>query len=185
RRALAKHTGQRCRRRGQRLQPPGFRRLLAFHLGAAPHRRTERGPGGGPMSPVRRPAARPLAAVASILAALMILTGCGTPVPSPDPQPEAPETMPVLDKPRIERILNDLGETIDKADEKKDAELLQPRVADPALEIRAAEYALAKATDGGEDAYAPRTLIADPQVRIVSVSDSWPRTMMVVKIGRA
>ncbi|HLS12888.1 MAG TPA: hypothetical protein VK095_00080 [Beutenbergiaceae bacterium] len=132
------------------------------------------------MSPVRRPAARPLAAVASILAALMILTGCGTPVPSPDPQPKAPETMPVLDKPRIERILNDLGETIDKADEEKDAELLQPRVADPALEIRAAEYSLAKATDGGEDAYSPRTLIADPQVRIVSVSDSWPRTMMVV-----
>src|SRR5699024_9004954 len=74
----------------------------------------------------------------------------------------------------------DLGETVDKADEEKDAHLLQPRVADPALEIRAAEYALAKATDGGEDAYAPRTLIADPQVRIVSVSDSWPRTMMVV-----
>lgn len=132
------------------------------------------------MSRMRRPTGRFVAAAASIVAAMMVLVGCASPIPEPQPQPEAPASMPVLDKPRIERIMADLGETIDSADEKLDADLLKPRVAEPALAIREAEYALAKATEGGEESYTPRPLIAQPQVRIVSVSDSWPRTMMVI-----
>lgn len=132
------------------------------------------------MSHLRRPAGRCLAAAASVMAGLLLLVGCAAPVPSPAAQPEAPESMPVLDKPRIERIMTDLAETIASADEESDADLLKARVADPALSIRAAEYSLASATEGEDDPYVPRALTADPQVRIVSVTDSWPRTMMVI-----
>ena len=127
-----------------------------------------------------RPAGRFLAAAASLVAAMMLVAGCAAPVPSPEPQPDTSSSMPVLDKPRLERILTDLGDTISSADEKLDADLLKSRVSDPALSIRAAEYALAEASEGDDESYTPRTLIAEPQVQIVSVSDSWPRTVMVI-----
>lgn len=114
------------------------------------------------------------------LAALSLLAGCAIPVPSPDPQPEAPESMPALDEPRIDRVLEDLGEAISAADEEGDAEQLSDRMANPALRIREAEYALAQATADGDGTYSPRTLITSPQVQIVSASEGWPHTIMVV-----
>lgn len=128
---------------------------------------------------MKRSTTRRAAAGLTALAALSLVAGCAMPVPSPQAQPEAPESMPVLDEPRIERILADVDEAIAAADEEGDADLLSDRMANPALRIRAAEYRLAEATSG-DDAYSPRTLIAAPQVEIVSVSDDWPRTMMVV-----
>ncbi len=129
---------------------------------------------------MKRSTTRRASAGLTALAALSLLAGCAIPLPSPDPQPEAPATMPVLDEPRIERILTDLDAVITAADEEGDAELLAPRVEDPALRIRAAEYRLAAATADGENAYTPRTLITSPQAEVVSVSADWPRTMMVV-----
>lgn len=116
----------------------------------------------------------------SALAGLSLIAGCAMPVPEPGEQPEPAESLPALDEPRIDRILTDLDESITEADEAGDTEPLQARMADPALRIRAAEYALAAATEGGENAYTPRTLIASPQVEIVSVSQDWPRTLMIV-----
>lgn len=125
--------------------------------------------------PIRR-----VSAGLTALAALSLLAGCAMPVPSPDAQPEARESMPVLDEPRINRVLDDLAEEISAADEEGDAELLEGRMTNPALRVREAEYALADATGDGDGAYSPRTLITSPQVEIVSISEDWPRTLMVV-----
>jgi len=129
---------------------------------------------------MKRRTTRRASAGLTALAALSLLAGCAIPVPSPEAQPEAPESMPVLDEPRIERILTDLDEVITAADEEQDADLLEDRVTNPALRIRAAEYQLAQATADDDDAYSPRTLITSPQAEVVSVSQDWPRTMLVV-----
>ncbi|WP_022918282.1 hypothetical protein [Ruania albidiflava] len=129
---------------------------------------------------MKRSTTRRASAGLTALAALSLLAGCAIPVPSPEAQPEAPETMPVLDEPRIDRILADLDEVVAAADEEQDTDLLSPRVANPALRIRGAEYRLAEATADGDSAYSPRTLITSPQAEVVSVSQDWPRTMLVV-----
>ncbi|UFU07679.1 hypothetical protein [Ruania halotolerans] len=121
-----------------------------------------------------------IAAIPALLAAAGMLGACAIEVPETPEPPEQTETLPALDGPRLERVLADLGDLIAAADEEQDADLLADRVQDPALSIRAAEYALAAATADSDEPYTPQPLTAQTQVEIVAVTDTWPRTVMVV-----
>ncbi len=118
-------------------------------------------------------------AVAGLSLALTsgLLSACADEVPQPQPAPE-PETPPAaLDDQRLGRILDEIGQSVARADEAGDAGELGRRVIGPAQETREAEYAVAEATDGETG---PSTLITDPQVSAVAASEDWPRPAMVV-----
>ncbi|UFU02106.1 hypothetical protein LQF12_11355 [Ruania suaedae] len=123
---------------------------------------------------------RLLSGAGAVLATGALLAACAIPVPEPEAPPEQTETLPALDEPRLDRVLAELGEVIAAADEDRDAELLEPRVEDPALSVRAAEYALADATAEAENPYTPQPLTVASDVDIVAQTDTWPRTVMVV-----
>ncbi|SEF00232.1 hypothetical protein [Ruania alba] len=123
---------------------------------------------------------RRMTGITALLAAAGMLTACAIEIPEPQEPPEQTETLPVLDEPRLERLLAELGEDIAAADEEQDAELLAGRMEDPALSVREAEYALAAATADTDQSYTPQPLTAETQVEIVAVTDTWPRTVMVV-----
>ncbi len=128
---------------------------------------------------MRRPN-RALTGAAALLTAGALLGACAIEVPEPADPPEQTETLPVLDGPRLDRVLADLGEVIAAADEAGDAEVLEPRMDDPALSVRAAEYALAAETADAENPYTPQPLTVASDVEIVALTDTWPRTVMVI-----
>jgi len=119
---------------------------------------------------------RELAAV-TVLAAALSLGACGQDelvAPSGDQQSgaSAQSGAPNLDTERLETVLSSVQETLDAGDADMDADLLASRVADPALEMRRAQYALA-AAKGSE--IAPLDLTA--QSVSVTNSDTWPRAI--------
>lgn len=108
---------------------------------------------------------------------LALLAGCSTEVPQPQPE-EVAETPPsALDEARLARVLEEVQATVDEADEARDPELLKPRVGGPALDLRAAEYKLAEATDGDS---APDALTTAPQVSAVPAAEDFPRPAVVI-----
>lgn len=82
---------------------------------------------------------------------------------------------PNLDADRIDSLLGSIGTTMAAGDEKKDVELLRPRVADPALRMRKAQYALATA-DGSD----VPTLDFTAQSLTVTNDSAWPRAVVDV-----
>lgn len=114
---------------------------------------------------------------AGVITATLLLAGCAQEVPQPDPEPAATAPLPVLDAQRIERILDEVEEQIQAADEQLDPELLQDRVTGPALDMRAAEYRLAEASDGER---LPTPLTTASQVKAVAATDEWPRSVVVI-----
>lgn len=114
---------------------------------------------------------------AGAVTATLLLAGCAGEVPQPDPEPAATAPLPVLDSDRIERILDEVEETIAAADAALDPALLEGRVTGPALEMRAAEYRLVEASDG-ERALTPLTTAS--QVQAVAATDEWPRSVVVI-----
>lgn len=107
----------------------------------------------------------------------LLLAGCAGEVPQPHPEPAATTPQPVLEPERIERILGEVEETIEAADSELDPALLDGRVTGPALDMRAAEYRLAQASDGER---APTPLTTASQVEAVAATDEWPRSAVVI-----
>ncbi len=108
------------------------------------------------------------------------LAACTPDIPEIEPDPEATVAEPVLDDPRLLRVLTDIEERIAEADENSDAELLEPRMDNPALRVREAEYRLQSATAGTDSETGIQPLTTDTQVSIVSATQDWPRTVLVV-----
>lgn len=122
---------------------------------------------------------RPLfAALAAGLTATLIACTPDIPAVTPDPEPTADQ--PVLDGPRLERVLTDIEEHIDRADEESDPDLLEARMEDPALAVRSAEYRLRSATADTDEETSLQPLTTREEVAIVSASAEWPRTVFVV-----
>lgn len=111
--------------------------------------------------------------------AAAVLAGCAIPLPDVVADEPVQGPQPALDEPRVERVLDAVGEVIAAADEAADAELLEPRVTGPALRTRTAEYTLAQATAGSDLATSPQTLTTDPQIVAVSQGEDWPKTLFV------
>jgi len=114
--------------------------------------------------------------LALVLGAL-VLGGCATPLPEPQPDPVPAVPPPTLTSAQVEAVLADLGSVLAAADAELDAKALEPRVTGPALEIRAAEYAVNKALEDDEDLIA---LPTEPATVVVPTTDSWPRSVLVV-----
>ncbi|TDE96000.1 hypothetical protein EXU48_07075 [Occultella glacieicola] len=129
---------------------------------------------------MRQTLRRRLQAFAAATALGAILASCAIPVPEVDADPAPTDPVPVLDESRLERVLTSLEETIAAADEAGDASLLEPRVSGAALRVRTAEYALAAATASTETPYAVQPLTGLADVEIISNTEAWPHTVMVV-----
>jgi len=117
------------------------------------------------------------AALAGAGLSIAFLAGCSAQLPQPQPEAVAETPPPALDEERLGRILEDVQATLAKGDEARDAELLKPRVAGPALAMRGAEYKLAAATDGKS---APDPLTTAPQVAAVAATEGFPRPAVVI-----
>src|SRR5699024_8543238 len=87
---------------------------------------------------------------------------------------------PVLDGPRLERVLADIEEHIDEADEQGDEDILAERLQDPALSVRSAEYRLRSATAGTDAETSLQPLTTRSEVAVVSATSEWPRTALVI-----
>ena len=120
----------------------------------------------------------PLAALLG--AAMVLLAACTPDIPEVSPDPEPTEVEPVLDVPRMERVLADIESHIDRADSDSDADLLAERLDDPALAVRAAEYRLRSATADTDNATGLQPLTTSSDVAIVSATEEWPRHVFVV-----
>lgn len=123
---------------------------------------------------------RELAAVA-VLALTLPLAGCaqGDIVVESGGQSGAQSgggaTSPNLDSERVDAVLGAISSAVSAGDEKKDAELLRPRVSDPALRMRKAQYALATA-----DGSAVPALDFTAQSLTITNAATWPRAVVDV-----
>lgn len=114
----------------------------------------------------------------TVLALALGLAACG-PEPVPEPRevetPDAP--LAVVDADQLASILTAVTETLAAADAASDAEQLAGRVTGPAATMRAAEYELARITEGDETV---TPLVTDAQVAVVGATADWPRVVQVV-----
>ncbi|MBZ2199514.1 hypothetical protein [Occultella gossypii] len=129
---------------------------------------------------MRQTLRRRLQALAAATALGAVLASCAIPIPEVDADPAPTDPVPVMDESRLERVLTSLEETIAAADEAGDATLLESRVAGAALRVRTAEYALATATASSDAPYVVQPLTGLADVEIISNTESWPHTIMVV-----
>ncbi|MDO5721581.1 MAG: hypothetical protein Q4P06_03445 [Actinomycetaceae bacterium] len=113
---------------------------------------------------------------------LMALLGTGTTALTacqeelPELQPTAPATAePNLDSEQVSAVLDQLTQTLQAADEAKDAQILSERVKQPALNMRSAMYNVSAKTDS---AIVP--LQIDPNSVTVTERDTWPRAIVAV-----
>ncbi|WP_051427433.1 hypothetical protein [Arthrobacter sp. H20] len=90
----------------------------------------------------------------------------------------ADETYPVLLDSQLERILASVANVVAEGDAAADAELLAPRVAEAALALRTANYAVrSQASDVPE----PTPVAAEPVLTtLVSSGTTWPRTVVAL-----
>lgn len=128
-----------------------------------------------PRSGTTRPAR--LRRWAAAAAGVALLGACGTPLPvaAPDPAPAVPPGS--LSADQSTRILDSVGQVLASSDAALDPAGLPARLSGPALAIRTAEYVRATATAG---ARMPTAIPATAQTTVVSATDTWPRTEMVV-----
>lgn len=98
-------------------------------------------------------------------------------VPEPLPVSTASEPVAVVSQEQLTRILEDVSETLAAADAASDRQQLQGRLGGPAAEMRAAEYELARLSQG-ENTVTPLTAAA--QVAIVGATVEWPRVVQVI-----
>lgn len=120
---------------------------------------------------------RPRRARVALVAPLVLLGGCATPLPAPSPDPTPPVPPPVVTVAQAQRVLGSVADVVAAADEANDAAGLGARLEGPALETRAAEY-VDKAANGGT--VPPTVLPFEAQVLVVPEGDAWPRTQLVV-----
>jgi hypothetical protein len=120
---------------------------------------------------------------AVLMIATLGLTGCvaeyENPTVSPNPLPAVDTLTPVMDRPQLERILEDIERVIEQADENLDRESVESRLDGPALQVRRFAYNLARRSEQG--ANLPTEIRTSPiQLFLPSATDTWPRSVMVV-----
>jgi hypothetical protein len=137
-----------------------------------------------------RRSARAKIALAPVGLALAIsLTGCSAapaPVPVPTPTESATEAAvdvipPVVTIAQVRKILRELQEVVAEADQSGEAELLEPRVAGPALLFRQAHYLLM--TKSPEIQPLPPISGSAISISLPASTNSWPRSFMIVTEG--
>lgn len=118
------------------------------------------------------------ALAAAALAVGLALTGCSKGDVIAQSAPAQSGGVPNLDATRIDEVLQDTTRVLDESQSAGDPTPLSQRLAGAALEMRTAQYAVAKATKSS----AP-TLDLTSQVLTVTNTGEWPRTM--IDISRA
>jgi hypothetical protein len=134
----------------------------------------------------RRSATNKIALLPISIGLVLVLGGCqspATPISTPTPAESASTASvdgikPALTEGQVARILKDIQEVVAKADASGDSALLQTRVAGPAFLFREANYLLrTKSTDV---AHLPPITTSVVSITIISKTDTWPRSLMVV-----
>lgn len=142
-----------------------------------------------PSSKGRRAAGRSVSMVSAVLVASLALTGCATGAellsaggPSASPSGGAaqatPSIPPAVTESQMKRILSKVSVTASKADAELDAELAAERFTGPALELREANYRLAK--KDGDAQRLPSIPSTEIRVLLPQRTESWPRTVFTV-----
>lgn len=90
---------------------------------------------------------------------------------------------PILTDSQLERILGQIESVVAEGDAEQDPEVLKPRVADPQLSMRGANYANVQVSD---DVRAAEPVAAAPIRSVLAPADpAFPRTVTVVTQGEA
>jgi len=141
----------------------------------------------------RRGRRRNFVATGVVLAGTLMLSGCsllgstsgsdGAPTPTPTSSvPGAAGLQQVaVTEPQVKHIVANIIHTVGVADAKGDAKLAATRLAGPALQLRAANYAIHAASPAIP--IVPSIPSWDVQVTLPQQSDGWPRSVFVV-IGK-
>jgi len=116
---------------------------------------------------------------ALLAAAALILAGCAAPLPAVEADPPLEGPQPALDQTRLDRVLDAVADELAVADESMSGGDLGSRVAGPAEHTRESEYRLAKATADSDDPTGLQQLTTDPDVTVISNSDTWPKRIFV------
>jgi len=135
---------------------------------------------------------RKFVATGVILAGTLMLSGCSllgpsgngtatTPTPTSTVPGAAGLQQVAVTEPQLKHIVANIIQTVGDADAKGDAKLAATRLAGPALQLRAANYAIHAADSG--IAIVPSIPNWDLQVALPQQSDSWPRSVFIV-IGK-
>lgn len=125
------------------------------------------------------PRRRRLSVAAVALALSAVLAGCAEEIPAPELTVEPPPEFapPAVTEERAQEIFDQVEEVIAAGDAAGDIELMRSRVAAPAIDFRATQYALQSATGGAD---VPQTLWTDSELFVVTATDSWPRSILAV-----
>ncbi|WP_435300497.1 hypothetical protein [Timonella sp. A28] len=113
--------------------------------------------------------------VAAAVAASFVITGCTPDLPTPKAATEV--TLPALDEAQSTAVITAVSETLATADEDKAAKKLSDRVTGPALDMRKAEYKIAKSQKKDDSI---SELPAGMQSVFMTTSTAWPRTIFAV-----
>ncbi|WP_313815947.1 hypothetical protein [Citricoccus sp.] len=103
---------------------------------------------------------------------------------TPDQEPAGEgDQYPILTDSQLERILGQIESVVAEGDEAQDPDVLTPRVADPQLSMRRANYANVQVSD---DVRAAEPVAATPLRSVLAPADpAFPRTVTVVTQGEA
>ncbi len=152
--------------------------------------------GTGKVSRTRSPRARLAGLLAGGLALAGVLgvgpaTAQGTQSAPASDAPQAPDQAsadesdqyPILTDSQLERILGQIESVVAEGDEEQDPDVLKPRVADPQLSMRGANYANVQVSD---DVRAAEPVAAAPIRSVLAPAEpAFPRTVTVVTQGEA
>jgi hypothetical protein len=137
----------------------------------------------------RRSARSKIALVPIGLALAVTLSGCAvTPVPIATPTPTESQTEPAVDivppvvnSIQVRKILRELQQVVEDADQSGDSDLLEARVAGPALLFRQAHYELMSKSD--EILPLPPISGSAISITLPASTNAWPRSFMIVTEG--
>ncbi len=145
-------------------------------------------------APTRRGRRRNFAATAVILVGTLVLSGCsllGSTGGGGSATPTATSTVPgaaglqqaAVTGPQLKHIVATIIQTVGDADAKGDAKLAATRLDGPALQLRAANYAIHAADSS--IAIVPPIPNWDVEIALPQQSDRWPRAVFTVIGNRA
>jgi hypothetical protein len=124
----------------------------------------------------RRTAGRRAATVViGAVGATALLAGCAQEVPTP--VAEEPFDGPMVSVEQEEAVVTDVAAVLTKADEERDAGLLKPRVAGPALEVRSSQLEVAAER---EDNSLVTDIPTDVLRSILPTTQTWPRATFTI-----
>jgi hypothetical protein len=137
----------------------------------------------------RRSARSKIALVPIGLALAVTLSGCAmTPVPIATPTPTESQTEPAVDivppvvnSIQVRKILRELQQVVGEADQSGDSDLLEARVAGPALLFRQAHYELM--SKSAEILPLPPISGSAISITLPASTNAWPRSFMIVTEG--